>query len=128
MTCDPMLQSHAIEKFHHDISVPFVLTYIVNGAYVGMVQRGCSLRFAAKACQSLGIARNVLRQELEGNKAMQAGVLGLVDHTHSAAAQFLDDAVMRDRLADHGATPCYAGRWGKSTKASELTAFQKAIS
>jgi hypothetical protein len=33
--------------------------------------------------------------------AMQPGVFGLVNDTHAAAAQFLDDAVVRDGLADH---------------------------
>src|SRR5271169_3651110 len=32
---------------------------------------------------------------------MEGRVLGLVDHTHSPAAQLLDDSVMRDGLADH---------------------------
>jgi hypothetical protein len=32
---------------------------------------------------------------------MQAGVLGLVHHSHAAAAKFFEDAVMRDRLAEH---------------------------
>jgi hypothetical protein len=32
---------------------------------------------------------------------MQPCVLGLVDNTHTSAAQFLDDAVVGDGLADH---------------------------
>ena len=32
---------------------------------------------------------------------MQPSVLSLVDHTHPAATKLLDDAVMRDGLADH---------------------------
>ncbi len=32
---------------------------------------------------------------------MQPCVLGLVNHTHPAAAQLFDDAVMRDSLVDH---------------------------
>jgi len=32
---------------------------------------------------------------------VQAGVLGLVHDTHAAAAQLLDDPVMRDRLTEH---------------------------
>ena len=32
---------------------------------------------------------------------MQTRVLGLVDNAHSSAAQLLDDAVVRDSLADH---------------------------
>ena len=34
---------------------------------------------------------------------MQADVLSFVDHAHAAAAQFLDDAVVRDGLPDHWA-------------------------
>jgi hypothetical protein len=32
---------------------------------------------------------------------MKPGVFSFVDHTHPAAAEFLDDAVVRDGLADH---------------------------
>jgi len=41
----------------------------------------------------------------EGTSARQTAqihVLGFIDHTHPAAAEFLQDVVMRDGLADHG--------------------------
>jgi hypothetical protein len=50
----------------------------------------------------LRIFSNIIRQELEGDEAMQPGILGLVDHAHAAAAEFLDNAIVRDGLADHG--------------------------
>ena len=34
---------------------------------------------------------------------MKIGVLGFVNHTHPAPAEFLEDAVVRDGLANHGA-------------------------
>jgi hypothetical protein len=37
-------------------------------------------------------------QELQRHGATQLGVFRLVDHAHTATAEFLDDAVMRDRL------------------------------
>ena len=43
------------------------------------------------------------------NEATEIGVLRFIDNTHSPAAEFLHDAVVRDVLVDHGATPCYAG-------------------
>jgi hypothetical protein len=46
------------------------------------------------------------RTDVYRNKAVQQRVLSLVDDTHPAATQFLDNAVMRNSLADHGATPC----------------------
>src|SRR5713226_2553407 len=50
---------------------------------------------------------------------MQLYVLSLVDHTHTTTTQFLDDAVMRDGLADHW-RESYVGETGKSMKAVEL--------
>src|SRR5437899_2929020 len=76
-----------------------------------MIQRRCSLSFTSKAGERLRIASNILRQELQRDKAMQAGVLRLVDHTHPAAAQLLDDAVMRDGLADHADAMLGALQW-----------------
>jgi hypothetical protein len=66
-----------------------------------MIQGGCGLRFALKAGEGLRVAGNVIGQELEGYEAMEASVFRLVDHTHAAAAQLLDDAVVRDDLPDH---------------------------
>ena len=43
---------------------------------------------------------------------MEAGVLGLVHHAH-AAAQLLDDAVVRDGLANHGVGVMVGGVWGQ---------------
>ena len=51
--------------------------------------------------QSLGVPGNVIGQELQGHKAVQLDVLRLIDDAHSAAAEFLDDPVVRDVLADH---------------------------
>src|SRR5947207_4474576 len=53
----------------------------------------------------LRITGHFWRQELQPNEAMQAGVLGLVHNAHAAAAEFLNDAVVRDGLADHWRKP-----------------------
>ncbi len=74
----------------------------VDGADVRMVQGGSSLGFALKAGESLRVFGYVVGQELEGDKATELHILSLVDHAHPATAEFLDDAVVRDGLADHG--------------------------
>ena len=96
-----MLQRHAIQKLHGDERLAVLLADFVNGADVGMVQGRGGLGFALKTGQSLRVSGDFLGQELQGHKAVQPGVLGLVDHTHPATAQLLDDAVVRDGLADH---------------------------
>jgi len=42
-----------------------------------------------------------LRQELEGYLAAQDSVLGLIHHSHSAAAQLAKNVVVGNRLLDH---------------------------
>ncbi len=90
-----------VQKLHGDEGLAVLLADFVDGADVGMVQSGGGLRFALEARQRLRILGNIVGQELEGDKAMQPCVFGLVDNTHPAAAELLDDAVVRDGLADH---------------------------
>jgi hypothetical protein len=53
----------------------------------------------------LSILGNILRQELQGDKAVQLEILSFVDDTHTAAAKFFDDAVVRDGSPDRENTP-----------------------
>ena len=47
------------------------------------------------------VVRDLRRQELQGHKAAEFGIFGLVDHTHAAPTQLLGDAVVRDDAANH---------------------------
>ena len=44
---------------------------------------------------------HVLRAVADTAASIRGFVLSLVDHTHAAPAEFFDDAVVRDGLADH---------------------------
>src|SRR5215469_9323113 len=74
---------------------------IVNRAYVGMVERRSSLSLSPETAKCLRVMSNVLREEFEGDEAMQTVVFGLVHHAHAAAAEFTNDPIMRDRAVDH---------------------------
>ena len=78
-----------------------LLADVVNRADVGVIQRGRGLGFALKTGKCLRIAGHLFGQKLEGDEAMQPRVFGLIHHTHTAAAEFLDNTVVRDGLADH---------------------------
>ena len=73
----------------------------VDRADVRMIQCRGGLGFALKSAEGLRVFGYVVGQELEGHKATEFDILGLVDHTHPTAAEFFDNAVMRDGLADH---------------------------
>ena len=61
---------------------------IVDGADIGMIQSGGCFSFAAETFESLAVTCGIVREKFESDKAAQASVFGLVDHTHSAATNF----------------------------------------
>ena len=98
---DQMLQDLSIEKLHGDERLPILFPYVVDCADVWMVERRSRLCFMLEADQCLPISGNLIRQKLQSNKTVKTCVFGLIDYPHSAAAKLLDDAVVRDSLADH---------------------------
>src|SRR5438128_1194216 len=96
-----MLQRLAFQKLHGDESLPLLLADVVDGADVRVIEGGRGLRLASETGQRLKVSGNFFRQEFEGDETVQARVFGLVDHTHPTAAEFLQDAVVRDGLAEH---------------------------
>src|SRR5437762_3536536 len=98
---DAMLQHDAIQKLHGDERLLATFADLVNCADVGMVEGGGCASFTPETFQSLRITGNVVGQELQGDEAAKLSVLGLVDHTHPAAAELLDNAVVRNGLAVH---------------------------
>ena len=102
---DAVLQRHAVQKLHGDERTALLLANVVNRADVGVVQCGRGLCFTLKAGQRLRVSGDFIGQEFQGDKSAQPGVLGLVDDPHPAATELLDNAVVRDGLADHGIEP-----------------------
>jgi len=95
-----MLESVSLEQFHRDEGSLLALVNLIDSADVGMVKSGRGTGLATKTFQSLGIVSYFFRQEFQGHKPAKASVLGLIHNPHPTAAQLLDDAVVRDGLAD----------------------------
>ena len=98
---DLVLEGGAIQILHGDEGLPLLLADVINGADVGMVQSRGRLGLPLKAGQSLGVAGDVIGQELECHKTMKASVFSFVYHSHPPATDLLDNAVVGDGLADH---------------------------
>jgi hypothetical protein len=71
----------------------------VDGDDIGVVQRGNRLGLALEAPEAVGVGRHLQRQDLEGDTAVQPGVFGGVDLTHSAFAERGDDVVVAEPRA-----------------------------
>ncbi len=98
---DPVFQRLAFEKLHRDEPLPAVLADLVNRADVRMVQRRRGARLAHEAVGRGAIAGQLIGQELQRDVTAKQKVLGAIDDAHSAAAEHLENAIVRDSLADH---------------------------
>ena len=65
-----------------------------------MIQRRRCPCFSPEPFQRLRIAGEIVGQEFQRDEAPQLSVFCLVHHPHAAAAEFLDDSVVRDGLTD----------------------------
>src|SRR5207237_6863259 len=83
----------------------------MNRADARVIQRRCGLGLTSKPLQGLAILGHAFRQELKGDKAVQPRVFGLVNNTHAAATELLDDAVVRDGPPDHADAILGALQW-----------------
>jgi hypothetical protein len=59
-----------------------------------MIKRGRSGCLALQAFARVLVAGQFVRQKLQSDQAAQLGVFGLVDHTHPAAPELFEDAVV----------------------------------
>ena len=96
-----VLQRLPIEILHGDEGMAVMFIDLVYGADVRVIQGGCRLSLPLKAAQGLRIACDFVGKELQSDEALELGVLGFEDNTHAAAAEFLDNPVVRYGLADH---------------------------
>jgi len=96
-----MLQRQPVKKLHGDERFAVLVVDFVDGADVGVIEGRRRLRLPLKAGQGLGVFCDVIGEKLQGDKAVEGHVLGLVDHAHAAAAKFFYDVVVRDGPPDH---------------------------
>ena len=99
---EAIAQGLAVEQLHRDEGPALMLVHVVDRADVRMLEGGGSAGFALQALESLSVLGELIRQELQGDAAAELEVLGLVDDAHAPASELREDAIVGDRLADHG--------------------------
>ena len=77
----------AVQVFHGDERLAILFTNVVNRADVGMVEGRGGLRFTSETLQCLAVSGHVFREKLQGDKTVEASVLGFVHNTHPATAE-----------------------------------------
>jgi hypothetical protein len=102
-----------------------VFADFVDGANIWMVQGGSRLCLTVEAAQSLCVWREPVRKELQGNEAVELGVLSFVDDTHPAATELFNNAVVRDVLPDHAGKPYLRRMLGRVKRQVNRGAFDE---
>ena len=75
---------------------------IEDGGDVGMIESGERESFSAKTAASRFIGQHARRQDLDGDLAFEALVVGKINNSHASGADLLTDAIMAYGFADHG--------------------------
>ena len=101
LSAEQMLQRLSFQQFHGDEVLAVRFVDLVNGADVRVIERGGGKGFPLESFSGRGIILHFRGQKFQRDMAAQLEVFGFVDHTHPAAAELRQNAVMRDGFPDH---------------------------
>ena len=90
---DRFAQRHPVHELHYDVGAALYLSYVVDGDDVGVIEGRGGPGFPLETAEALGVEREVLPQELEGDVASELQVSRAVDFAHPARADGGHDLV-----------------------------------
>ena len=104
-----LLERLALDVLHDQVVDVVLQADVVERADVRMIQAGDDLRFALKPLAAVRIVRQMFRQGLDRDGAVQAGVEGAIDLAHAARGdQRLDIIGARRCVRQSGQAPTAA--------------------
>ena len=101
LAVDVLTQGFAVDELHGDKGDMILFANVVDRADARVVEGRSGVGFAAKTLQSLGVLGHAVGKKFQGDSAIESGVQGLVDHTHSASTEFLQNAKVRNGTVNH---------------------------
>src|SRR6185436_8665007 len=90
----------AAYELHGDEADAVGFVDLVDDGDVRMLERGRGARFLDEALPARGVGDELGRKDLQRDVPAQAHVSRAVDDPHPAAADFLDDLIVRDGPSD----------------------------
>ena len=99
---DHLREGLAVHELHYHDGGALMDHEGVESGEVGMVQVGLGSCFRPEALDQFGVLGEIRVQDLHRHHAVEARVDSLVDHTHAALAELLQNPVAGDLCADHG--------------------------
>ena len=105
LASDQLGEGRARHVLHGNEVHALLLVDVVDVDDVGMIEGRGGLGLLDEPALAFGVGDLLGRQDFQGNKAVEVRVAGLVDHSHPALAQLLEDLVVGDTLAEHTTGP-----------------------
>jgi RNA polymerase sigma factor (TIGR02999 family) len=96
-----LLEGLALQKLHYKVRASGVISDVVNGADIGVVQGRYGLRFALEAFHESRVRGRSTRQEFYGYLASQTGVARPIDFPHATPSNRPLDLVGADGGSGH---------------------------
>ena len=87
------LERVALDVFHHQVGLPVFLGEVVDRHDVGVLETGDGFGLALESLLEVRVLQKDRMQNLDGDIAIEGGVIRLVDRRHTALAELLDDPV-----------------------------------
>ena len=82
-----VVETSAIDEFHNDVRLAVFFAVAVDLNNVGIVDGSQGARFLQKLLNENTILADRLLHDLDGDRAAESFVIGLIDRTHAALAQ-----------------------------------------
>jgi hypothetical protein len=101
LSADPTLERLTVEELHGQERPIILLPNFMNCADVEMIESRSGAGFAPEAFECLRVIREFVRQKFQCDMTPETEIFGLVNNTHPTAADFFQNAVVRDGLANH---------------------------
>ena len=95
-------QSSPIDEFHDDEHAAVIFLDPVDCADVWVIQRGRGFCLLEKTEFRFICNRDVGREELQSNRPIEPGILGLIDNAHAAFTELFNDSVVGNDRGDQG--------------------------
>src|SRR5262249_37044599 len=97
------VEALAVEELHDDVRRPLRLQgpAVEDLDDIGMLNGARRARFVYESREHLLVARQILLQDLDGDAAVDARMLGDIDHAHAALAERAHDAVIPNGASNH---------------------------
>ena len=104
-----LLERHSLDQLHRDERLVPGIADVVDHGDVWVIQRRCRPGLVDESLFGGWREGQVGREELEGHQSFESDIAGLVDDSHAALSELVEDQVMGDGRANH------AGAFGGET-------------